>query len=96
LITNTVLSLRLIKPILILGTFYLFINFLATKIKGAPLYSFLNWESKESILISGVMLFSFGAVYYVLCKIDEVLKYESLILKNFKNSSKITTEKYKL
>lgn len=84
LLTNSVLSLKLLKPILIIGAFYLFINFIATKYKGIPLYSFLDWKSSESFVIASGMLFSFGAVYFVLCKIDEGLKHDSLILKTMK------------
>ena len=42
------------------------------------------------------MLLSFGAVYFVLCKIDEALKYDSLISKTIKQSQIIRIEKYKL
>jgi hypothetical protein len=42
------------------------------------------------------MLLSFGAVYFLLCKIDEALKHESLISKNMKNSQKIRIENFKL
>jgi hypothetical protein len=42
------------------------------------------------------MLFSFGAVYFVLCKIDEAFKHESLILKTMKQSQKIKIEKFKI
>lgn len=43
LLTNSVLSLKLLKPILIIGAFYFFINFIATKQSGMPIYSFLDW-----------------------------------------------------
>jgi hypothetical protein len=82
--TNAVLSMKLLKPLMIVGAFYFFINFIATKIKGTPLYSFLHWQSYESFVIAAVMLFSFGLVYCFLCKVDTALKYKSLLAKNCK------------
>ena len=60
------------------------------------IFSKSTFEFLESFFIASGMLLSFGAVYFLLCKIDEALKHESLISKNMKNSQKIRIENFKL
>ena len=72
----------MVKPLLITGVFYSFLNFCVTKYKGKPLYSFMHWNTAETpVLVSG-MLIGFCLVYVLMCKIDESLKHQSLIVKN--------------
>lgn len=76
LMTRTVLHRSIIKPIIGVASAYLFVNFCATKIQGTPMYDFLHWESMETAVIAGGILFTFTMVYFGFCLIDEKIKYK--------------------
>ncbi len=47
-----------------MGSFYLMMNFIGTKIRGAPLYPFMPWTSFATLAIGiGMICFSY-AVYH--------------------------------
>ena len=76
IITNLVLLNGILTTILKLSTFYLLINFTATKYHGTPIYSFLSWESWETPAIVVGLLVAFSALYLGMCKVDQVYKGE--------------------
>lgn len=68
--TNCLLSMRVLVPLLFFSSIYLSLNFCVTKIEGKPLYPFLTWESVETLYICLAMLGGFSIVFYILCVID--------------------------
>lgn len=83
-LTNCVLSRRLLRPLQAIGMIYLGINFCQTKVLGEPVYKFLNWQDTSSLVMVFGLLFSFSLTYIAFCKMDEYIKYESLLLRKFK------------
>ena len=76
LITNTVIHRGIIKPICWFTPIYSVINFIGTKINGAPLYAFLHWESMETPLLICGILGTFVGIYFGLCFLDEKVKWQ--------------------
>lgn len=79
--TNCVLSRTLLRPLQFIGVVYLAINFCQTKALGEPVYKFLHWEDTSSLVLVGGLLLGFSLIYIAFCKMDEVLKYETLLRK---------------
>ena len=73
-ITKSVLTRKLLKPLLYFGIFYLFVNFLQVKISGLPVYAFLTWEDSSSYILVACLQFGFAIIYIILCMIDEYFK----------------------
>ena len=82
MITNTVLTQKMIKPLLAIGIFYLFVNFVQVKYSGEPVYDFLTWEDLSSFFTVITMLAGFAVVYIGICKIDEIYKQRYFRSKN--------------
>lgn len=83
-LTNCVLSRRLLRPLQLIGVVYLAINFCQTKVLGEPVYKFLHWQDTSSLVLVSGLLFAFSLLYIAFCKMDEFIKYESLLLRKFK------------
>lgn len=84
IITNTILHRSIIKVVCVITIVYGSINFVATKIKGVPIYDFLHWESMETPLVLCGILGSFSLIYFGLCFIDEKLKWQLVKTRNEK------------
>jgi hypothetical protein len=64
----------LIKPLLCIFWFYSFINFLQTKNTGKAIYSFLPWDSLNTVYILVGMKAGFSSIYMGFCYLDEFVK----------------------
>ena len=73
-LTNCVLIRNMLKPLTIIMVTYGTINFIGTKISGAPIYHFLHWESAETPILITVLIGVFNCVYLGLCFVDELIK----------------------
>ena len=73
-ITEIVMTKTLIKPLICIFWFYSFINFLQTKNSGKPIYSFLPWDSVQTVYILLGMMSGFSGIYLGFCYLDEFVK----------------------
>ena len=68
-----------------IGFVYLAINFAQTKVLGEPVYKFMKWDDvNSSCILVASLLWSFSLIYIAFCKMDEYVKYESLLMKKVK------------
>lgn len=70
IITNTLMSARLIPPIVGIGSIYMVVNFITVKMSGEPIYDFLTWEDWRSPLIATLLITGFIFVYLILSMLD--------------------------
>ena len=64
----------MVPSIVILGIIYALMNFIATKIKGKPIYDFLDWKTSFSLYVVFLILFSASFIYIFFCNLDEFVK----------------------
>ena len=57
------------KFLLGVGVFYMFVNFVGTKVSGKPLYSFLPWTDWTSLVISMSLIGLALLSYYLVCNL---------------------------
>ena len=81
-LTNCVLSITLLRPLIAIGVVYLAINFAQTKVLGEPVYKFMRWDdiNTSCALVFG-LIWCFSVMYVAFCKMDAYVKYESLLMK---------------
>ena len=60
------------------GVFYNFVNFVATKYRGTPLYHFLTWEDWTSLLVAGGTTLLSITLYLTICYIQKITKGKPL------------------
>jgi len=77
--TNTVLSSKLLKIVVIGGVFFSINNCASTLMRGKPVYPILPWDSMNSVYFCIVLLIATSTLYGAMCKLDEYLKQDSLI-----------------
>ena len=70
IITNSLMSARLIPPIVGIGVIYMLVNFITVKMSGEPIYDFLTWEDWTSALIATLLLLGFVFIYLILSMLD--------------------------
>lgn len=85
-ITNCKLTMKLLKPLVIISLVYFLVNFLQTKYHGKILYDFLDWKDINSLYVIITMESVFSCVYLLMCYIDAHFKNDTLGGKKIKNN----------
>merc|ERR1711935_261879 len=79
-LTNSVLSMKLMKVIWIFCPVFGFMNYLATIKSGKAVYWIMPWDPiHESVLVVFGIIAATSLMYILFVKIDEFCKYEYLI-----------------
>lgn len=92
-LTNTVLHRKMIKPMAILLVSYAALNVIQFQFTGRAAYWFFDWRTLDSFIVCVGMLIVISFFYIVMCKIDESVKYDSLIKKNVGKLKSMTFKK---
>ena len=75
LITQTVMTKKLLVPLQAVAVIYITINFCQTMVAGEPVYDFMPWDPVvQTAGLAFIMLVGFSIFYIVLCKVDEKIK----------------------
>lgn len=77
-ITNCKLTMKLLKPLVIISLVYFTVNFAQTKYHGIILYDFLDWKDINSLYVIVAMESVFSCVYLGMCMIDAHFKNDTL------------------
>ena len=74
LVTNTLMSTRLLPPIVFVGVLYTIVNLVTVKITGTPVYHFLTWQDWKSPVLATIIILGFVLLYLALSMFDQCLK----------------------
>lgn len=73
-ITDVVFIRHHQKQLIGIAVAYLSINFLATKIKGKPIYHFLTWQDAQSLYIVTAIVLGAVMGFNILVQLSELVK----------------------
>ncbi|CDW85995.1 UNKNOWN [Stylonychia lemnae] len=69
------------KMMVIYSITYFFVNFVATKLRGSPVYPFLPWEDWFSLVVCLIIMIPNILVYYIVCGIVRYFRVPHMQLK---------------